>query len=1126
MDHHHRHQRPYTGKSLSQLLLSWTLKDLLDNDLYKDWVRIIPKTFSSLPNYFNSFIYPLIEETRADLCSSLKSVFSAPTCQLLSIHPSKDYKPPNDLFYTIEVKHADNVDVYEPEIGDVIVLTSVKPKCIDHLDMHDGSYTVAIVQRVSNRWRDDNYDEILILVSKDIQLKEEMMMMRETGMGSTRYATFLINMITNIRIWKSLNSELETANVNILRKVSQMDSAASENCPQCYHLEKHRIDVSSLGAIIRSFDLNDSQREAVITCLAAQDCRHQNLVKLIWGPPGTGKTSTVATLLFALLNRKCRTLTCAPTNIAVLEVATRVLRLIKNSLEYGTYGIGDVVLFGNRERMKIDERDDLLDTFLDYRVDILSKCFAPLSGWKHYLNSMILLLEDPEVQYHDYTRNPKDVSRQDMDIQCEKKNVGRTMENDLRSNEGNKPAHTRDSDNRTYGVWKSIIDHTLQESKRNWKEDFQRQKKNQRTANKEVDNDDMEDFETGKLEFQEFLKLRFGFIKKKIEMYTLNLLTHLPTKSISLQIAKKMLDSVNLLEDLSLLLHFAAATSGGLKQAFGVSPSDSKLVIVRNQCLEMLRSLHDRFTLPNFFDKRSVRNYCLKNARLLFCTASTSAKLHSEEIAWVEMLIIDEAAQLKECESTIPLQLPGLRHVILIGDECQLPAMIKSKLSVKAQLGRSLFERLASVGHKKHLLDVQYRMHPSISLFPNTEFYNKLIVDAPNVKGKSYEKHFLRGECFSPYSFINVSYGEDESDDGHSHKNVVEVAVVSEIVAKLFEVSAANKQGPSVGIISPYNAQVSAIKEKLGKTYMSSADNGFSVTVRSIDGFQGGEEDIIIISTVRSNLMGTVGFLYNPHRTNVALTRARYCLWIVGNGATLINSDTVWGRLVIDAKSRGCFYNADMDERLGQAMMDSLIELDQLDFLLRADSLLFKSARWKVYFDDGFLKSMRSIKNMEVRKQVLSLIRMLSNGWRQHDTKRDFSGRNWTSEYFEYYKINEELRLIWSVDILEENSNYIQILKVWNVLPLYDLPKLAKQLEIFYAKYPTDIMNCCKFRSIEGDMEVPMAFPVGPTDNPKCDPVETLSEKFASLSLRDESEASTTGYNHAIWSKVPRMSAH
>ena len=81
--------------------------------------------------------------------------------------------------------------------------------------------------------------------------------------------------------------------------------------------------------------------------MVTRECNHQNTVKLIWGPPGTGKTKTVGVLLFSLLRMKCKTLTCAPTNTTVWEVTQRLLKNVTESLEYDAYGLGDVILFGN-----------------------------------------------------------------------------------------------------------------------------------------------------------------------------------------------------------------------------------------------------------------------------------------------------------------------------------------------------------------------------------------------------------------------------------------------------------------------------------------------------------------------------------------------------------------------------------------------------------------------------------------------------------------------------------------------------------------------------------------------------------------------------------------------------------
>lgn len=91
------------------------------------------------------------------------------------------------------------------------------------------------------------------------------------------------------------------------------------------------------------------------------------------------------------------------------------------------------------------------------------------------------------------------------------------------------------------------------------------------------------------------------------------------------------------------------------------------------------------------------------------------------------------------------------------------------------------------LGHRKDLLNVQHRMHPSISLFPNREFYDKKILDGHNVKQRRYDTRFMQGKMYGSYSFINVAHGKEEYDDSYSLKNVVEAAVLSQIVAGLFK---------------------------------------------------------------------------------------------------------------------------------------------------------------------------------------------------------------------------------------------------------------------------------------------------------------------------------------------------
>ncbi|KAM0832855.1 hypothetical protein ACQ4PT_064636 [Festuca glaucescens] len=333
----------------------------------------------------------------------------------------------------------------------------------------------------------------------------------------------------------------------------------------------------------------------------------------------------------------------------------------------------------------------------------------------------------------------------------------------------------------------------------------------------------------------------------------------------------------------------------------------------------------------------------------------------------LDLLIVDEAAQLKECETLIPLLLPGIRQAVFIGDEYQLPAMVKSNISGNANFGRSVFERLSLLGYDKHLLNVQYRMHPRISKFPVSTFYDGKISDGPNVTSKSYDRRYLASQIFGSYSFINVDGGHETTEKhGRSLKNTIEVAAVLRIVQRLFKESVSTGSKISVGIISPYNAQVRAINEKVGKSY--NMYDGFPVKVKSVDGFQGAEEDIIIISTVRSNGAGSVGFLTNMQRTNVALIRAKHCLWIVGNGTTLTNSKSVWQKIVKDAHDRGCYFDVSDDKDLSNAVAKAIVELDDADNLKMdplhisrpkfqsSNILLIDSYRAKVS-DFGFARS-------------------------------------------------------------------------------------------------------------------------------------------------------------------------
>ncbi|KAJ4974650.1 hypothetical protein NE237_007824 [Protea cynaroides] len=1097
------------ASGLVNLVFSWSLRDVLNDQLFKAEVKKIPTTFLSAQHYLTSYIFPLIEETHADLCSSMMNLSQAPKCQIDYVE-SRSLNLAQDFVYFMVVrKEGDgkhDKEIYEPQKGDLIALSDVRPVCIDDLNRPRRSYLPALV---TFAYEDEDSYFFEVVSSKAIVFEQEVQKKRES-----LFAVFLINMVTNNRIWNALQ---QGGNLNIIKEVLSTDSTVGGDCDLCLLSQDDSIRENSLLPDLQTFNLNESQTDAVVSSIASKSCNHKSSVKLIWGPPGTGKTKTVGTLLWVLLRMKCRTLTCTPTNIALLEVTSRLLKLVKESLQHHNYGLGDIVLYGNEKRMKINDRQDLHDVFLDYRATELAKCFAPLSGWNHQLKSMLRLLEDAGPEYLFYLEEKKKekqgVSHNEKTEDKNKKGKEEDISKKLRGKceeQRKKKIIKNSKENKSKKIWQVKI--LAQDSKQLNCLKPEGPSETKKTEGQEDEKKDV-------LTIEEFIKKRFTDIQMDLKFFVLTLCKHLPTSFLSVSVVEDMFKALHLLESLGNLLH-GYVTDEELKYIFvgseylktAVCSSNTLLLDrTRNECLQILKSLNEKFSVPGFMDKASIGDFCRQRAYLIFCTASSSAKLHTDGMTPLEVLVIDEAAQLKECESAIPLQLPVVRHAILIGDERQLPAMVISKISEKAGFGRSLFERQVSLGHKKHLLNIQYRMHPSISIFPNTEFYENQILDASNVKERSHERHFLQGNMYGPYSFLNVAYGREERD-GPGRKNMVEVAVVFEIVKSLFKASIASRQKLSVGVISPYKAQVFAIKEKLGDT--CDTPNHFSVSVRTVDGFQGGEEDVIIISTVRSNGKGSVGFLANLRRTNVALTRARYCLWVLGNGPTLINSGSIWRKLVLDAKDRGCFINADKDKSLKEAIIAGLVELGEFDKLLNMDSLLLGGTRWKVLFSNDFWKSMAKIRRIDTRKEVIALLMKLASGWR-HPQKREnllYLTDGISSELLKVYKVDGLLNLVWNVDIIGENFKYIQVLKVWDILPLEKIPKLAKQLDVLFGNYTVDDVNRCKFKCAEGKLEVPRSWEIsGPKTmmnlhNPE--PLQYLSSQFASLNLVKEPNAS------------------
>ena len=246
-------------------------------------------------------------------------------------------------------------------------------------------------------------------------------------------------------------------------------------------------------------------------------------------------------------------------------------------------------------------------------------------------------------------------------------------------------------------------------------------------------------------------------------------------------------------------------------------------------------------------------------------------------------VVIDEAGQALEPACWIPI-IKG-QKVILAGDHCQLPPTIKSAEAARAGLATTLFEKcVALYPGCVTLLETQYRMHETIMQYPSGVFYgNRLVAHG------SVADHRLFPDD-APLLFIDTAgAGYDERMEQKSISNPEEAAFLFRHLGMLVtELDETSKPGnfPSIAVISPYKEQIYVLKELLQHSPALLA-HGSSISVNTIDSFQGQERDIVYISMTRSNAEGNIGFLSDIRRMNVAMTRARKKLVVIGDSATL-----------------------------------------------------------------------------------------------------------------------------------------------------------------------------------------------------------------------------------------------
>ena len=280
-------------------------------------------------------------------------------------------------------------------------------------------------------------------------------------------------------------------------------------------------------------------------------------------------------------------------------------------------------------------------------------------------------------------------------------------------------------------------------------------------------------------------------------------------------------------------------------------------------------------------------------ARVIACTLVSAANrlLDGQKYA---TLFIDEAAQALEAACWIPMR--RVSRVVLAGDHCQLPPTVKSIAALKAGLGKTLMERIVETHPEAvTLLKIQYRMNDDIMRFSSNYFYDGQVESAPEVR--------FRGilDLDTPMTWIDTSEFSESTEDselsfkeefvGESYGriNTNEAMLTLHVLQNYFSKIGKQRlldERIDVGIISPYRAQVQLLRRMLMKREYFKPFRRF-ISVNTVDGFQGQERDVIVISLVRSNDEGQIGFLRDLRRMNVAITRARMKVIILGDRQTL-----------------------------------------------------------------------------------------------------------------------------------------------------------------------------------------------------------------------------------------------
>ena len=334
--------------------------------------------------------------------------------------------------------------------------------------------------------------------------------------------------------------------------------------------------------------------------------------------------------------------------------------------------------------------------------------------------------------------------------------------------------------------------------------------------------------------------------------------------------------------------------------------------------IDQARDSGDTVARDAEISRRRVQQEILDGAHVICATLSGSGHEMFQGLnIEFETVVIDEAAQSIELSALIPLKY-GCSKCILVGDPKQLPPTVLSREAARFQYEQSLFVRMqANYPREVHLLDTQYRMHPEISLFPSTTFYDGRLLDGSGM-AKLRSRPWHTSNVLGPYRFFDVQGSHQSAPRGHSLINLAEVEVALQLYHRLTTDCKGYDFKGQIGIITPYKSQLRELRSRFAQKYGEAVLT--TVEFNTTDAYQGRESEVILFSCVRASFNKGIGFLSDIRRMNVGITRAKSSLWVLGNSQSL-NQGEYWGRLIEDAKRRDRYTSGDLHALLSRPLL-------------------------------------------------------------------------------------------------------------------------------------------------------------------------------------------------------------